>query len=144
MYHMCIRAWWSYVKHYWFHKPWVKKQFWLYQIYKYYQNISSTVVFAIVFGIHCNFFIVLLKIYKCNAFVFFTKCPRQKDRHPACNSSRPAEAYLEPNQTSTIELFYENSLRLKVVNYFHAKISIAHVQLGSKFSCTVQKIYASW
>ena len=39
-------------------------QFWFYQICKHDQNITSRLVFTTVFGLHCNFFIVLtLQIY---------------------------------------------------------------------------------
>ena len=45
-----------------------------------------------------------------------------------------AEAHLEPNQTSTMELFCENSWRLKTVDCFLQKDSIKNVRLGSKYS----------
>ena len=40
---------------------------------------------------------------------------------------RPRQAYLEPSQTSTMELFCENSQRLKAVNYFPKKSGIVDV-----------------
>ena len=49
------------------------KQFWRHQTCKLYQN---RLAFVIVFGIHCNFFIVLfiqLKTYSSNVFFFFTR-----------------------------------------------------------------------
>ena len=44
------------------------------------------------------------------------------------------EAYLEPIGTSIISLFYENSKRLKAVNYIRQKSFIVYVRLGSKYN----------
>ena len=44
------------------------------------------------------------------------------------------EAYLEPSQKSTMELFCENSWRLVAINYFCANaLSYVDVCLGSKY-----------
>ena len=51
----------------------------------------------------CNFFILLL-------FYFIHYLIKLR-----------TEAYLEPSQTSTMELFYENIERLLAVNYFRKK-----------------------
>ena len=46
-----------------------------------------------------------------------------------------AEAYLEPSQTSTMELFGENSWRLVAINYFCTSASSSvDVWLGSKYA----------
>ena len=55
------------------------KQFWRHQICKHYQNITGRLVFMIMFGIHCNVFIVLpirLKTCRTNGFLFFNKAKR--------------------------------------------------------------------
>ena len=45
------------------------------------------------------------------------------------------EAYLEPSQTSTVELFCENSWRLVAINYFCTNApSYVDVWLGSKYA----------
>ena len=44
------------------------------------------------------------------------------------------EAHLEPIGTSIISLFYENSYRLKAVNYIRQKSFIVYVRLGSKYN----------
>ena len=60
------------------------KQFWLHQICKFYQNITSRLLFMIVFGIHCNFSIPLpvgLKARSIGFFVFYkAKCACPKNR----------------------------------------------------------------
>ena len=51
------------------------KQFWRHQICKLYQNTTGRLVFMIVFGIQCNFFIVFpiqLKTCRSNGFLVFT------------------------------------------------------------------------
>ena len=52
------------------------KQFWRHQLCKLNRNITSALVFMAVFGIHCNFFIVLpiwLKACRSNDFLLFTR-----------------------------------------------------------------------
>ena len=52
------------------------KQFWHHQVCKLFQNITSTLAFRRVFGIHCNFFIVLtiwLKTCRSNVFFFLRR-----------------------------------------------------------------------
>ena len=59
-----------------FPNPWVYKAVWRHQICEFYQNVTGRLVFMIVFGIHCNFFILLpiwLKTYRSNVFLFFTR-----------------------------------------------------------------------
>ena len=49
-------------------------QFWRHQICKHYQNITCRLVFMIVFGIHCNFFIVSpIQLKICRSNIFFTR-----------------------------------------------------------------------
>ena len=86
-----------------------KKHFWRYQICKFYQYITSRLVFMIVFGIPCNCFMVLsIRLKTCRSkgfFIFYmAKCalpkhrvslrgftrPNASDRHWACNLSRSA------------------------------------------------------
>ena len=57
-----------------FPTSWVEKQFWRHQICKHYQNITCRLVFMIVFGIHCNFFIVSpIQLKICRSNIFFTR-----------------------------------------------------------------------
>ena len=46
------------------------------------------------------------------------------------------EGYLEPSQTSTMELFCENSWPLVVINYFctNTPLYVVDVWLGSKYA----------
>ena len=60
------------------------KQFWCHQMCKLYQNITSRLMFMIVFGNDCNFFIVLpipLKTCRYNDFFFFTPIPLKTCRY---------------------------------------------------------------
>ena len=63
---------------------------------KHYQNIPSTPVFMIVFGIHCNFLIVLpirLKTYRSNV-LFFLQGKICAPKNQAHNLSRSGKRYI--------------------------------------------------
>ena len=47
--------------------------------------------------------------------------------------------YLKPSQTSTMELFWENSWQLKAVDYIH-KGSIVDVRLGFEYNSDIQNM----
>ena len=60
-------------KYFWIHK--YIKQFWCYHMYQH-QNITSVLVFTLVFGIHCNFSLFYQFDYKfvdLMVFFFFTR-----------------------------------------------------------------------
>ena len=51
-----------------------------------------------------------------------------------------AEAYSKPTRTSTMELFCENSYRLKAVKYFRKKSSIIDVRFSSEYGSAVNVV----
>ena len=68
--------------------------------------LNDLAIFVISFMLTCN----MIKLSFKNAVLLKSQI-----------SSMVAVAYLEPRQTSTTEHFWENSQRLKAVNYFHGK-----------------------
>ena len=77
------------------------------------QNVLSTLVLTKVFGIHCNFYIVLpVRLEICRSAFFFV--PRQKvcapDLHRARNLSRPGYVGLENSvlRFLSLEILYVN------------------------------------
>ena len=67
-------------------------------------------------------------------------------KHAACKGKlKNCETivYLEPSQTSTTEVFCQNSYPLKVTNYFRKKIPMVDDRLDSKYIYAFGKLSAS-
>lgn len=74
-----------------FHNPWVKQSV-LTSLSKYFQNISRTLLFTIIFGIHCDCFIAFRQdLYN---FFYKQKCASEKlvSLQKFCSSDRARSA----------------------------------------------------
>ena len=107
------------------------KQFWHHQACKLFQNITSTLVFRRVFGIHCNFFIVLtiwLKTCRSNVFFFFRRENMRAwkiKKKRFCVRAHPWAGSLSRPDVTTVWILNEKHSSQKSCQYVSKTLKIA-------------------